>query len=104
MSTERPLKPSTCPVHKVHDGPVLLLAKSQHYTNAPVESIHLGTGYLKVVHQAVLTAALLADGEVVAQCAGGIGAVHRVAHRVVVVAGRISHDARAWRRRKTSTV
>lgn len=52
--------------------------------------------YLEVVHQAVLAAALLADGEVVAQRAGGVGAVHRVAHRVVVVAGGIAHNAGTW--------
>lgn len=56
--------------------------------------------YLEVVHQAVLAAALLADGEVVAQRAGGVGAVHRVAHRVVVVTGGISHNAGACRRRR----
>ncbi len=51
--------------------------------------------YLEVVHQAVLTASFLADGEVVAQCAGGISTVHRVAHRVVVVTGCISYNAGA---------
>lgn len=49
--------------------------------------------YLKVVHQAVLTASLLANGEVVAQCAGSVSAVHRVAHRIVVVAGGIPDNA-----------
>ena len=60
--------------------------------------------YLEVVHQAVLTAALLADGEVVAQRAGGVRAVHRVAHRVVVVAGGIPDDARACGRKPTHTL
>lgn len=55
--------------------------------------------YLEVVHQAVLTASLLADGEVVAQRAGCIGAVHRVAHRVVLVARGFSDDAGSCRRR-----
>lgn len=55
--------------------------------------------YLEVVHQAVLAASLLADGEVVAQRAGGIGTVHRVTHRVIVVAGGIPDDAGACRTR-----
>lgn len=55
--------------------------------------------YLEVIHQAVLTASLLADGEVVTQRAGGVSTVHRVAHRVVVVTGGIPDDAGACRRR-----
>lgn len=51
--------------------------------------------HLEVVDQPVLAAALLADGEVVAQRAGGVGAVHRVAHRVVVVASGVPDDAGA---------
>lgn len=54
--------------------------------------------YLEVVHQAVLAASLLADGEVVAQRACSVSAVHRVAHRVVVVTRSISDDAGACRR------
>lgn len=50
--------------------------------------------YLEVVHQTVLTASLLADGEVVAECAGSVSAVHCVAHCIVVVAGGVPDDAR----------
>lgn len=62
--------------------------------------VGLSVRYLEVVHQAELTAALLADGEVVAQRAGGVGAVHRVGHRVVLIASGIPDNAGAWRRRK----
>lgn len=84
---------------------------SQHYFNISVKTIFLKSTpelsvchrerqcNLEVVHQAVLTASLLADGEVVAQRAGGIGAVHRVTHCVVVVAGGVPDDAGACRRR-----
>lgn len=51
--------------------------------------------YLEVVHQAVLTASLFADGEVVPQHAGSVGAVDRVADRVVVVACGVSEHAGA---------
>lgn len=53
--------------------------------------------HLEVIHQAVLAASLLADGEVVAQSAGSVGTVHRVAHRVVEVAGSVPDDASALR-------
>lgn len=49
--------------------------------------------YLEVIHQAVLAASLLADGEVVAQSAGSVGAVHRVAHRVIEVTGGVPDNA-----------
>lgn len=58
------------------------------------------SSHLEVVHQAVLAAALLADGEVVPELAGGVGAVHRVAHRVVLISGGVSQNARTCRRRK----
>lgn len=53
--------------------------------------------HLEVVHQAVLAASLLADGEVVAQSAGSVGTVHRVAHRVVEVTGGVPDDASTLR-------
>lgn len=49
--------------------------------------------YLEVIHQTILTAPLLADGEVVAECAGGVSAVHRVAHRIIVVTSGIPDNA-----------
>lgn len=60
--------------------------------------------YLEVIHQAVLTASLLADGEVVAQCAGGIGTVHCVAHCVIVVPGGIPDDTGAYRRKNQNNL
>lgn len=53
--------------------------------------------HLEVIHQAVLAASLLADGEVVAQSAGSVGTVHCVAHRVVEVTGSVPDDASTLR-------
>ena len=58
--------------------------------------------YLEVVHQPKLTAALLADREIITQRAGGVGTVHCVAHSVIVVPCGIPDDAGACRRREAT--
>lgn len=61
---------------------------------------HAGAPYLEVVLQSVAAGGFvaLATGEIVAQFAGGVGAVHHElrADGVVQVPRGVSHDAGAW--------